>query len=186
MSSFYITSVVRGYHVYKSVWCAVVGDQLSCAREPGNCRDTFAVAIIKEGITVGHVPRNISPVCSIFLRRGGMIVCRVTSHRRYSAELPQGGMEIPCTLMFHSNDVQLLDKTRNSLNKASSAWNEPQASPSAFITAAQTCLVSSQPSQITSQPQPSQITSQPSQKSLSHHRSPLSHHRSPLRLSHRR
>ena len=136
MSSFYITSVVRGYHVYQSVWCAVVGDQLSCAREPGNCRDTFAVAIIKEGVTVGHVPRNISPVCSIFLRRGGMIFCRVTSHRRYSAELPQGGMEIPCTLKFHSNDVQLLDKTRNSLNKASSAWNEPQASPSAFITAA--------------------------------------------------
>ena len=37
-------------------------------------------------------------------------------------------------------------------SKASSVWNEPQASPSAFIAAAQTCLVSSQPSQVTAQP----------------------------------
>ena len=90
-----------------------------------------------------------------------MIVCRVTGHRRYSADLPQGGVEISCTLTFHSNDVQLLDKTRKCLDKASSVWNEPQASPSAFIAAAQTCLVSSQPSQVTSQP--SQVTPQPSQ-----------------------
>ena len=138
-----------------------MGDQLGCAREPGNCQDTFAVAIIKDDLTVGHVPRSISPICSIFIRRGGMIVCRVTDHRRYSADLPQGGVEIPCTLTFHSNDVQLLDKTRKCLDKASSVWNEPQASPSAFIAAAQTCLVSSQPSQVTSQP--SQITSQSSQ-----------------------
>ena len=78
-------------------------------------------------------------------------------------------MEIPRTLTFHSNDVQLLDKTRNSLNKASSVWNEPQASPSAFIAAAQTCLVSSRPSQITSQP--SQTISQ---VSLTHEGSTVS------------
>ena len=109
MSSFYINSVVRGYHVYESVWHAVVGDQLDCAREPGNCLDTFVVAIIKDDVTVGHVPRSILPICSIFIWQGGMIVCRV---RRYSADLPQGGAEIPCTLTFHSNDVQLLDKAR--------------------------------------------------------------------------
>ena len=55
-----------------------------------------------------------------------MIVCRVTGHRRYSGDT-QGGIEIPCTLTFYSNDVQLLDKGRNSLDKASSVWNEPQA-----------------------------------------------------------
>ena len=51
ISSFYITSAVRGYHVYLSVWHTVVGDQLGCARVPGNCQDTFAVVIIKDSIT---------------------------------------------------------------------------------------------------------------------------------------
>ena len=100
MSSLYINSAVRGYHVYESVWHGLVGDQLYCAREPGNCLDTFAVAIIKDDVTVGHVPRSISLICSISIRQGGMIVCRVTGHRRYSVDLPQGGVEIPCTLHF--------------------------------------------------------------------------------------
>ena len=85
MSSFYINSVVRGCHVYESVWHPVVGDQVCCARQPGNCQDTFAVAIIKDDVTVGHIPRSILPICSIFIQRGGMIVCRVTGHRQYSA-----------------------------------------------------------------------------------------------------
>ena len=33
MSSFYINSAVRGYHVYESVWHATVGDQLGVARD---------------------------------------------------------------------------------------------------------------------------------------------------------
>ena len=60
MSLFYINSAVRGYHVYESVWHTTVSDQLGCAREPGNCQETFAVAIIKDEVTVGHVPRSIS------------------------------------------------------------------------------------------------------------------------------
>ena len=88
MLSFYINSVVREYHFYKSVWHTVVGDQLGCARKPENCQDTFPVAIIKDDITVGHVPRSISPIRSIFIRRGGMIACRVTGHRTHSADLP--------------------------------------------------------------------------------------------------
>ena len=125
--------------MYQDVWSAGVGEQLTCDREPGNRRDTFAVAIKKDDITVGHVPRSISPVCSVFLRRGGTISGRVTGHRRYSADLPQGGMEIPCTLTFQSGDVQYLDKIKNSLIQASAVWKEPQANPSAFITSSQLC-----------------------------------------------
>ena len=75
--------------MYQDVWSARVGEQLTCDREPGNCRDTFAVAIKKNDITVGHVPRSILPVYSVFLCRGGTISGRVTGHRRYSADLPQ-------------------------------------------------------------------------------------------------
>ena len=39
--------MVRGYHVYKDVWDAVVGDELQCIRETSNRHDPFAVAVIK-------------------------------------------------------------------------------------------------------------------------------------------
>ena len=57
-------------------------------------------AIGGEMKVVGHVPRNISAICSLFFRRGGMIRCEVKGNRRYSADLPQGGLKIPCVLHF--------------------------------------------------------------------------------------
>ena len=93
-------SCVRGYHIYISIWDAVIGEELPCERETGNERDRYAVAVIKAGATIGHLPRKVSRPCSLFLRRGNSITCRVTGHRRYSSDLPQGGLEIPCTLLF--------------------------------------------------------------------------------------
>ena len=40
-----IEAMVRGYHVYKEIWCAAVGEELSCMREVENYRDPFAVAV---------------------------------------------------------------------------------------------------------------------------------------------
>ena len=47
-----------------------------------------------------------------FLRRGNSITCRVTGHRRYSAALPQGGLEVPSTLHFEGEvkDIAKLKK----------------------------------------------------------------------------
>jgi len=58
------------------------------------------VAILHDGAVIGHVPRIISAVCSAFLRRVGVIESEVTGARQYSADLPQGGMEVPCKLTF--------------------------------------------------------------------------------------
>ena len=63
-----VSSMVRGYHVYKDVWDAVVGDELQCIRETSNRHDPFAVAVVKNMIVVGHVPRKLSAMCSLFLR----------------------------------------------------------------------------------------------------------------------
>ena len=90
---------VRGYHVYKDVWDAAIGEELDCQRETCNSKDRYAVAVLSDGIIVGHLPRKISRSYSLFIRRGGSIVCRVTGKRRYSADLPQGGLEIPCILV---------------------------------------------------------------------------------------
>ena len=95
-----VEAVVRGYHAYKHIWAAVYGEELPCEREAGNRVDAFAVAVMKDGTVVGHVPKKISSICSLYLRRGGSIICRVTGSRRYSEDLIQGGLEIPCVLIF--------------------------------------------------------------------------------------
>ena len=99
---------------YKTIWSAPVdGRELPCEREPGNARDALAVAIRSSGdLTVGHVPRLISAICSIFIRRGGSLVCVVTGSRQYSADLPQGGLEVPCQYIFRTSNQAESDKTR--------------------------------------------------------------------------
>ena len=92
-------SVIRGHHIYKEVWSPVIGEILTCEEEPGNVNDLFAVAIKRSGIVVGHIPRTISSVCCLFLRRG-TISCEVIGHRQYSLDLPQGGLDVPCRLTF--------------------------------------------------------------------------------------
>ena len=47
---------------------------------------------------VGHVPRFISSICCMFLHKGGAISCVVTGSRRYSADLPQRGLEVPSNI----------------------------------------------------------------------------------------
>ena len=95
---------VRGYHVYLEIWEAVVGEVLVCEREPRNTADRYAVAVKKDGTIIGHLPRKVSRVCSLLLRRGGIIQCIVTGPRRFSGDLPQGGLEIPCVLSFYNRD----------------------------------------------------------------------------------
>jgi len=62
--------------------------------------DRYAVAVKKDEMIIGQLPRKISHVCSLFLRRGGCTSCTVTGTKRYSADLPQGGLEIPCLLLL--------------------------------------------------------------------------------------
>ena len=94
-------SCVRGHHVYQHVWTLLMlGEELQCACEESNDSDPYTVAVMNRHNVVGHVPRRISAACSIFLCKRGMIVCTVTAPRRFSADLPQGGLEIPCTLRF--------------------------------------------------------------------------------------
>ena len=89
---------VTGYHVYKEMWRAAVGEV--CKREPTNVVDRYAVVVVKNEIVIGHLPRGISKVCSKFLSRGGLIRCPISGNQRYSSDLLHGGLEVPCTLRF--------------------------------------------------------------------------------------
>ena len=105
---------IRGYHVYKDVWEAAIGEVLVCHREPTNATDRYAVAVTKAATIIGHLPRKLSKVWSLFLRRGGSIRSTVTGHRRYSSDLLQGGLEIPCILLF-TGDVKEAVETQQRL-----------------------------------------------------------------------
>ena len=92
--TFSIETVVQGYHIYKEIWNAAMdGTELPCEREICNANDPFAIAIKKVtptagNVTVGHTPRAISSVCSVFIHRGGIIVCVVNGARQCSSDLP--------------------------------------------------------------------------------------------------
>ena len=70
-------SCMRGFHIYKETWAPEEGEMLQCSRETDNVDDRYAVAMMKHGYVVGHVPREvphvISTPCAIFIRRGGSI-----------------------------------------------------------------------------------------------------------------
>ena len=109
---FEVRSCVRGYHVYISTWRPVPGEELHCTREQNNVQDRYSVAVVKDGSTVGHLPRKISMLCSLFIRRGGSILCRITGSRQYSRDLPQGGLEIPCILIFKGTEKNVKKLSR--------------------------------------------------------------------------
>ena len=76
-----VACCVRGYHIYKDIWQGSIGDTLVCERQLSNLKDRYAVAVIEHGTVVGHLPRKVSKLCSLFLRRGGIINCVVTGRR---------------------------------------------------------------------------------------------------------
>ena len=69
-------------------------------REPTNCKDRFAVAVINGSVVVGHLPHNIAPTVSHFLKRSvNKSMVKVTWRR-----INRGagyGMEIPCKYRLH-------------------------------------------------------------------------------------
>ena len=55
--------------------------------------------MIKDNVIVGHLPRKISLVSSVFISRGGTILCFILG-RSYFSDLQQGGFEMPCILLY--------------------------------------------------------------------------------------
>lgn len=108
---------VRGY-----IWEAAIGEELQCERETRNTKDRYAVAVKKDGMVVGHLPKKISHLCSIFLQRGN-IVCCVSGRQRYSADLPQ--FHVYCIALVLNIKFQVLKlharNIRGSISTANTA-----------------------------------------------------------------
>ena len=91
---------VRGYHAYRHIWEPENGEILPLKRERENCKDVNAVAVVKEGCTVGHVPRNLAPHFTFFLIRDfNKGLCEIVGER-----VNRGGgygLEIPCIFKLY-------------------------------------------------------------------------------------
>ena len=124
--TFSVESMICGYHEYIHIWeSPSPTDNLFCQWEIRNPHDTHAVAI-KGNVTgddgttttVGHVPRKLSAICSIFIRRGDTINYVANDTRCYSVDLPQCGLEIPCGLNFTAKTQSEAAKTERLLISA--------------------------------------------------------------------
>ena len=51
-------NIVCGHHVYKAMWSPYVGEELLVECKINNIQDDFAVAIMKNGMIIGHVPQE--------------------------------------------------------------------------------------------------------------------------------
>ena len=106
-TSFRIESTVRGHHVYKASWSPYIGEELPVQCEVNNIHDDFAVAVLKNSNTVGHVPREISRVCWYFLHKSGSeMTCIVNGDRRRS-EVDGKGLVVPCVYIFKGKQKHL-------------------------------------------------------------------------------
>ena len=96
-----------------------IGAVLISEREPDNREDPFPVATKTSDTIVGHVPRTVSCIFDTFLCHGGSIICTIIGNRRYSLDLPNGGVELPCIYAFTSEDKPrcLLQKARKRLEE---------------------------------------------------------------------
>ena len=85
--------------IYQDVWSPFIGEVLPLEREPGNPKDVHAVAIKRAGRIVGHVPFNLAPTASAFLRRS---TNKCLAEVRGSKVNRGGGygLEIPCEYHF--------------------------------------------------------------------------------------
>ena len=77
------------------------------ARSILNIHDDFAVAVLKNSNTVGHVPRETSRVCWYFLHKSGSeMTCIVNGDRRRS-EVDGKGLVVPCVYIFKGKQKHL-------------------------------------------------------------------------------
>ena len=128
LETYEVPSCIRGHHVYRDIWSPTIGEELMCKRETTNDKDRYAVAVMRESTVMGHVPRVISAVCALFLKRKGIIRFIVSGNRRFSEDLPQGGLEVPCVLKFEgtSNYVSKLRRIVLPISTAPQPPNKKQ------------------------------------------------------------
>ena len=99
--------MVEGHHIHKKSWIPVIGEVLPVEKGKGNQLDDYAVAVVKNGGIIGHVPRSISRVSCLFLKHGGVTTCQISGERKYGV-----GLEVPCVYLCAESAMMMQKLTR--------------------------------------------------------------------------
>ena len=111
------TSVIRGHHIYKSVWTPTLGEKLNCRednRKEAKQHDEYPIGTYLEAYTgselVGYVPMELSYLIYTFLRAydDNEVSAKVTGSRRL-----ENGLFVPGTLCILFTLVLRLNANRN-------------------------------------------------------------------------
>ena len=89
--------------MYHHIWDALIREEQPCEWEADNYADPFAVAVVQRKNIVGHVPRKISTICSLLLRRGGSTTCVVTGSRHIREIYHKEELKYPASWFFVEN-----------------------------------------------------------------------------------
>lgn len=74
--------VVRGSHAFIDVWDLYLEDDFKTKHQRDNLHDKYVIAILPvdtKEVEVGHLPKEISRVCCLFIYHGGSIISIVKS-----------------------------------------------------------------------------------------------------------
>ena len=122
-ATYTFSSVIRGHHVYKDFWTPYIHEELTVGTEEENSYDRHAVAILKDGEVVGHMPCTISRFSWFFIQRGGSVRAVVTGRRKKGV-----GLEVPC-IYIYSGSSRIIKKLEKLLNQVEPDWiSDPSTS----------------------------------------------------------
>ena len=82
-------------HVYKDNWTPIFQEELNCDMELSNYHSKYAIKIIKEIKTVGHIQQLFTKAYSLILLSGGAIKVHVTGKLENQIG---NGLEVLCIL----------------------------------------------------------------------------------------
>ena len=102
--NFEMVSYVKGYRVCKTLWNPLIGEFLSCEREPDNPVDKYGVCVKKENKIVGYLPLGksgkLAKTIFYFLRADKLSSCKIVVTGK-PVNLGDGeGKQVPCNLIF--------------------------------------------------------------------------------------
>ena len=75
--SFQLENIIRGHHIYKSVWTPFTEETLSLTPDGGNELNRYAVGVVTDGAIVGHAPIVFFRLFIFFVRHDGYITAEV-------------------------------------------------------------------------------------------------------------
>ena len=109
-----IQSYIGSYHAYRDSWTPVLGETLSVEREMTKPKDKNAVAVHIEETIVGHVPYNIAPYMSRFLKRDVNIAYAKVTWGKINRGAGYG-LEIPCIYRLYG-PREYIDKMKERID----------------------------------------------------------------------